>query len=80
LLWALRRAVTSTVQRSPAAIRHFQIDVARRLGDVLLAPRPTDPVFVILEPSVILIGIVLALWGSLISWWLRQAPAAVKLA
>jgi membrane protease YdiL (CAAX protease family) len=64
----------------PAAIMHAQVDALPRLESVLLAPTPSDPVFVILQLGVIALGLVLALRGSLTRWWLREeAAAGVKL-
>jgi membrane protease YdiL (CAAX protease family) len=60
----------------PAAIMHAQVDALPRLEGVLLAPTPSDPVFVILQLEVIALGLVLALRGSLTRWWLQQDSAA----
>jgi membrane protease YdiL (CAAX protease family) len=60
----------------PAAIMHAQVDTLPRLEGVLLAPTPSDPVFVILQLAVIALGLVLALRGSLARWWLRQDEIA----
>jgi membrane protease YdiL (CAAX protease family) len=57
----------------PAAIMHAQVDTLPRLEGVLLAPTVADPVFVILQLLVILLGIVLALRKSLTYWWLRDS-------
>jgi len=62
----------------PAAIMHAQVTVIPRLEGVLLAPSPTDPVAVIGQVTVILIGLGLALRGSLTHWWLRQETAGAK--
>jgi uncharacterized protein len=62
----------------PAAILHSQVDTLPRLEGVLLAPAASDPVFVILQLAVMLVGLVLALRGSLTYWWLRQEAAGVK--
>jgi membrane protease YdiL (CAAX protease family) len=62
----------------PAAIMHSQVDTLPRLEGVLLAPSLADPVFVILQLAVILLGVVLALKGALTRWWLEQEPAVVK--
>jgi membrane protease YdiL (CAAX protease family) len=62
----------------PAAIMHSQVNVIPRLEGVLLAPSATDPVAVIGQVTVILIGLGLALRGSLTHWWLRPEAAGVK--
>ena len=62
----------------PAAIMHSQVNVIPRLEGVLLAPGATDPVAVIGQVTVILIGLGLALRGSLTRWWLQQEAAGVK--
>jgi hypothetical protein len=62
----------------PAPIMHAQVNVIPRLEGVLLAPSPTDPVAVIGQVTVILIGLGLALKGSLTHWWLWQETAGVK--
>jgi uncharacterized protein len=59
----------------PAAIMHAQVDALPRLEGVLLAPTPSDPVFVILQLAVIALGLVLAPRGALTRWWLREAAA-----
>jgi membrane protease YdiL (CAAX protease family) len=65
----------------PAAIMHAQVDSLPRLEGVLLAPTPSDPVFVILQLEVIALGLVLALRGALTRRWLQQEEVArVKLA
>jgi membrane protease YdiL (CAAX protease family) len=60
----------------PAAIMHAQVDSLPRLEGVLLAPTPSDPVFVILQLEVIALGLALALRGMLTRWWLRQDEVA----
>lgn len=62
----------------PAAIMHSQVDVLPRLEGVLLAATPTDPVFIIFQVLMMLIGLVLALRGALTHWWLRQAGGQMK--
>jgi uncharacterized protein len=62
----------------PAAIMHAQVNVIPRLEGVLLALGPTDPVAVIGQVALILIGLGLALRGSLTYWWLRQETAGVN--
>jgi hypothetical protein len=52
--------------------------VLPRVEGVLLAPTASDPVFVILQLAVMLIGLGLALRGSLTHWWLRQETAGGK--
>jgi membrane protease YdiL (CAAX protease family) len=61
----------------PAAIMHSQVDTLPRLEGVLLAPTAADPVFVILQVGMILVGLGLALRGSLTHWWLRQEAAGL---
>lgn len=62
----------------PAAIMHSQVDVLPRLEGVFLAATPTDPVFIIFQVLMILIGLGLALRGALTHWWLRQAGGQMK--
>lgn len=62
----------------PAAIMHAQVDSLPRLEGVLLAPTPSDPVFVILQLGMILVGLGLALRGSLTRWWLQQEAVGVR--
>lgn len=52
----------------PAAIMHSQIDVLPRLEGVLLVMDRGDPVFVILQLQVMIVGLVLALRKSLTRW------------
>jgi membrane protease YdiL (CAAX protease family) len=59
----------------PAAIMHSQVDTIPRLEGVLLAPTAADPVFIILQLAVILLGIGLAWRKSLTYWWLQESPA-----
>jgi membrane protease YdiL (CAAX protease family) len=61
----------------PAAIMHAQVDTIPRLEGVLLAPTVADPVFVILQLSVILLGILLAWRKSLTYWWLRDSTTTM---